>query len=327
MSVVESNTFTSPTMEMMDSVSEIDNPELLLKNGIETIFESFKTTSQIYTDKITEQQKTIEELRSKLNLMKEEIEMVQRENKYYKTQNEQLKKEMESLNKMLTNIKGNITKGDPTLLLPSPVNMDDIDFANAKEGMKILQKKTKSGDELFFSYDNVATTPTDSKMRYKSLDKKINRIYCEQKNIDPKYNLLNNDGYNFKARSNSTNNYMVRHDVHSPLSTKENWVNTYDNKNRAVKDRICSSKNFDKCKKIRNGMIKKNTNITEKLQEMNLFIKKCQIYLDVKTYDKVEKILAKFKNGLISEEGLAIKIRKYLRKNNVLLKMFNNIIS
>ena len=71
-----------------DDKVKIDDPDYLIKCGIDTIYKSFNANIENYIQQIKEQKKAINNLSKKLELMNEEIEMIQRENQYYKTQNE-----------------------------------------------------------------------------------------------------------------------------------------------------------------------------------------------------------------------------------------------
>ncbi len=60
---------------------------------------------------------------------------------------------------------------------------------------------------------------------------------------------------------------------------------------------------------------------------MTLFLKKCKIYLEQNTFDKVVKVFQNYKNGIITDNVIVAKINKYLKNNTELLNSFKNIIS
>ena len=64
-----------------------------------------------------------------------------------------------------------------------------------------------------------------------------------------------------------------------------------------------------------------------KMKEMAFFLKKCKVYLEQTTFDKVVKMFQEYQNGIITDEGLVQKINHYLKNNSELLDLFKNIIS
>ena len=133
----------------IDDKDKINDPENLIKCGIDTIYKSFTSNIGNYVEQITEQKRIINELTKKLELMKEEMEMIQRENKYYKTQNEQLKNEIENLNKIVNNIKGKLNIFDFKLnnkKIIDNINQDNL-FNN-----NYLNIKKKQNDKFKNNY-------------------------------------------------------------------------------------------------------------------------------------------------------------------------------
>ena len=57
----------------MNENEEIIEPDKLIKLGIDTIYQSYKSNIGNYIDQIKEQNKIIDELTKKLELIKEEI--------------------------------------------------------------------------------------------------------------------------------------------------------------------------------------------------------------------------------------------------------------
>ena len=64
-----------------------------------------------------------------------------------------------------------------------------------------------------------------------------------------------------------------------------------------------------------------------KMKEMTLFLKKCKVYLDQSTFEKVVKVFQDYKKGIISDNIIVDKIEQYLKNNTELLNSFKNIIS
>ena len=64
-----------------------------------------------------------------------------------------------------------------------------------------------------------------------------------------------------------------------------------------------------------------------KNKEMAFFLNKCRIALDKKIFDKIINIFQEYKDGLITNDGLITKIRKYIKNYEDLLKLFDNVVS
>ena len=60
---------------------------------------------------------------------------------------------------------------------------------------------------------------------------------------------------------------------------------------------------------------------------MTLFLKKCKISLDEITFNKIVKLFQDYKNRVINDEVIIIKINQYLKNNDELLNLFKTIIS
>jgi histone deacetylase complex regulatory component SIN3 len=91
------------------------------------------------------------------------------------------------------------------------------------------------------------------------------------------------------------------------------------------KKKVCQTyQNIDKNYDDENG----NNCLKElKMKEMTFFIKKCKLYLDQITFEKILKIFQEYKNGIITDEGIIKKVNHYLKNNTELLNLFKNIIS
>ena len=146
-----------------------------------------------------------------------------------------------------------------------------------------------------------------------------------------------------KIRSNSSNNVIQRKNDNQEIKnlTTRNKVNE---NNLPIFNELQFEQNIDKIdykrqicqtyesqknqQKNINNNINGNMNIKDsKIKEMSLFLKKCKIYLDQSTFDKIVKIFQDYKNGIINDDIFMEKIKKYLKNNNELLVLFKNIFS
>ena len=450
-----------------DDKVKIDDPDYLIKCGIDTIYKSFNANIENYIQQIKEQKKAINNLSKKLELMNEEIEMIQRENQYYKTQNEKLKNEVENLNKIIINIKSKLTKFDFKInnkKIIDNINQESLYnnsiINNSQQKTDVIFKKDFCNINNNFNKDkvirNIEFNKNSNPIKYDLKNFKINKdinesdinnfdnnINVEQEiNIDNfqknSYNeineFLNNNlnedkeqilHNNYKIRNNDKNNdYNIdslfknnilnirlrnnnrnynnenirlkrytnkSFDISSALNKKNknnSNINFNNNKNKVffqkklimknkvrsnssnnvalkkiynneiknltnrnnensfpllkeelfVKDINISEYNSNICKTYQNQKKLQNINMKDKLnrknslkdlktKEMTLFLKKCKVYLDKTTFDKIVKVFQDFKYGNISDEVIVQKLNLYLRNNNELLILFKNIIS
>ena len=86
--------------------------------------------------------------------------------------------------------------------------------------------------------------------------------------------------------------------------------------------------NIDLNKNNNYNLNENNSIIKEiKIKEMTLFLKKCKISLDEITFNKIVKLFQDYKNRVINDEVIIIKINQYLKNNDELLNLFKTIIS
>ena len=456
-----------------DDKEKIEDPDNLIKCGIDIIYKSFNDNIENYIQQIKEHKKTINDLSKKLDLMNQEMEMIQRENQYYKTQNEKLKNEVENLNKIIINIKGKLTKFDFKINNKKIIdNINKESFYNSSIINKSKQKTYENFKKDLYTINNnfnkdktirnIEFNKNSNTIKYDLKNYKIdedinesdlnngdNNIDVEQEiNIDNfKKNCLNdneisdiqNNGlsekqdqilynnYNIKSNirtNNDDNDYNIDYlfknntlnikiknnkrnynnenlklkkhtnksfDISSALNQKikTNRNINFNNKNKVffqkklvmknkvrsnssnnatikeffndemknltnrndensfpiikegpfIKNINSSEYNMNICKTYQNQKnLKKRINMKDKLNgeisvkelkmnEMTIFLKKCKIYLDKITFDKVVKLFRDYKNDIISDELIVEKLNLYLKNNNGLLNLFKNIIS
>lgn len=170
--------------------------------------------------------------------------------------------------------------------------------------------------------------------------------------LDNKYNNNQNDDKNDifilkkiseknQKRSNSSNSVVLREIMNNEKLKIKSYANRNNGKDNSLqlfnsspymqglecdeyKRQVCQTyQNIDKNNGDENG----NYCLKElKMKEMSFFIKKCKLYLDQVTFEKIMKIFQEYKNGIITDEGIIKKVNHYLKNNTELLNLFKNII-
>ena len=144
-----------------------------------------------------------------------------------------------------------------------------------------------------------------------------------------------------KKRSNSSNSVVLKDIMNNEKlkiksyakrnNGKDNSLQIFNSSpymqgvdNDEYRKQVCQTyQNIDKINNDENG----NNCLKElKMKEMTFFIKKCKLYLDQITFEKIMKIFQEYKNGIITDEGIIKKINHYLKNNTELLNLFKNII-
>ena len=144
-----------------------------------------------------------------------------------------------------------------------------------------------------------------------------------------------------KKRSNSSNSIVLREIMNNEKLKIKSYGNRNNGKDNSLqifnsspymqgvecdeyKKKVCQTyQNIDKNYDDENG----NNCLKElKMKEMTFFIKKCKLYLDQITFEKILKIFQEYKNGIITDEGIIKKVNHYLKNNTELLNLFKNII-
>ena len=197
---------------------EINEPDELLNQGVEKIYQSFEINSNRYKEKISEQENIISNIKEKLEMLNKEIEMIQRENQYYKTQNEQQKVEIDKLNKIIKNIKGKLTSVDFEINDVRKTDNPNIYKKNFDQNRKkknnniLIGLKNKNNIDSLFQLnsknymknkknENYTNKNTKNKKLMNFLDINNNFINnCLKKNYD-------NNANNLKKKFNKTSNY------------------------------------------------------------------------------------------------------------------------
>lgn len=278
--------------------NEIIDPENLIKNGIDIIYQTFNKNIENYTGKVMEQKKIINDLNKKIELMKQEIEMIQRENEYYKTQNKKLKKEIENLNKIINDIKGKLVnfdfninskqiienKYDNNIINNSKYNHRNFNREQKQKNKELSRNpktirheiKDTNFSDILFGNDIISINNDDIISEYNFDDNKTNYLNSlNRRQLHTLYSDINIHNKKYK------NNYMNYHEENS----KNNY---YSNNRKSIEQHTNTKKNinFNSSKNI--NTYKRKNKVRNNSQK--IIVKKDKINNEI-------KYLIKYRNG------------------------------
>lgn len=274
------------------STQDFSEPEELLNQGVEKIYQSFGR----YKEKIDEQENIIKSITKKIEMLNEELGMIQRENQYYKTQNEQQKKEIERLNKMVQNIKGKLTSVD--FHINECIKTDNVKFLNYKKNYEPTRRKknsslfiglkSKNNDQSLFQLKpkNCLNDKNENYVNKNTKNKKLSS-YINNKNLNDTFNnqeAYDNNGTvfdNFKKKFNQAIEYNsfelnMNNNNNNNANNNNNTNNNKNNHNSVLHKNIITredkkKKNNDKSEEkefenfISNMKNKKNRSYSSKV--------------------------------------------------------------
>ena len=128
------------------------------------------------------------------------------------------------------------------------------------------------------------------------------------------------------------------------LLNKENYNNIKKekNKHKKLEQKVCltydnlfinTNSNIKEIKKKKNsyntfrGKIFNETEKNKNNEKVNYFLSKCKTLLNKESYDNILNLFRDFKEGLITDKGIIIQIKKYIWNNNELVELFNKVFS
>ena len=303
---------------------KIINPDDLIKEGIDIIYQSFNSNMENYIEQINEQKKIIKELNKKIEIMQEEIDMFQRENDYYKSQNKKLKKEVDNLNKVVANIKGKLINYDFNLNnkqieeYMSQNNLNDEIFKNYNTHKKNKYNtfnniRSKFQKDINKPNYNKKTFYRDTAMRNKDISRNSHTLRYEIKNSDFNDNI-------YESGLNTINS----EDIRSEIIASDNVISYINhNRNRTQLHTLYSELNIRNRNKLQNKPYneencKNNNYINNRNSFGNPYFNKKNInfnsYKNINTYRKKNKIRNNSLNKVAKREKINNEF-KYLNKN------------
>ena len=157
----------------------------------------------------------------------------------------------------------------------------------------------------FNSYKNINTYRRKNKIRNNSLN---NQIKKEKINNDIKYLIKNN-------------NEIIKEKEHIELNI-EPFLECPDN--LEFNKKIC--KTFQNNKNMNININNKKCIKELKLKEVSFFIDKCKDYLENEIFENISTLYKRYKEDIIKDKDIIKQIQFYLKSNDILLNLFNNII-
>ena len=90
---------------------------------------------------------------------------------------------------------------------------------------------------------------------------------------------------------------------------------------------ICKTFQNNKNGQINNNTYENNNFINElKMKEISFFIEKCKSFLDNESFEIIYQFYKAYKDKIIKDKDIINQIKFYLKSNDILLNLFNNII-
>ena len=62
-------------------------------------------------------------------------------------------------------------------------------------------------------------------------------------------------------------------------------------------------------------------------EKVNFFLNKCKSLLDKESFDKILKIFQDYKEGIITDKGIILQMKKHILNNKELVDLFNKVFS
>jgi len=148
----------------------------------------------------------------------------------------------------------------------------------------------------------------------------------------------NDDDLDFKKINNNDKGYEEQicytydNIISKPISRKKNSHNSF--RGELIKtsaENILKHYNPKKHKNLSIDLVDKKNN-KEKYQEaikdeLKYFFRKCEIILDKESFEAIVKLFQEYREGLITDDGMILKIKNHLNNNKELIELFNNIFS
>ena len=157
----------------------------------------------------------------------------------------------------------------------------------------------------FNSYKNINTYRRKSKIRNNSLNKIT--IKKGKINNDIKYLIKNNEIEETKENKKINPKHLL------------DCSDDYD-------IQICKTFQNNKKAHINNNVYDNNFINELKMKEIEFFIEKCKGYLDNDSFEIIFQLYTTYKAQIIKDKNIIKQIKFYLKSNDILLNLFNNII-
>ena len=198
------------------------------------------------------------------------------------------------------------------------------------------EEKFKRNNYIDISED-LPRDSSNNKNINNSSNKYINMNLEDNKQQD-EINDINNEDLNLKE----LNQILL-----SNNNANDNNITKNNNKIKKLGQKVCLTydnlfntniKEINKSKNTYNTFRGKifNKNISEKCirdqknkdkEKVKFFLNKCKNLLDKQSAEKIMNVFQDYKEGLITDKGIFLQIKKYIWKNNELIELFNKAFS
>ena len=308
------------------------DPENLIKDGIDIIYQSFNTNMENYIGQINELKKIIKDLNKKLQLMKEEMEMTQRENDYYKAKNKKLKNEVENLNKVVSNIKGKLINFDfnaNTKQIFENISQENLGNKTSnkynknyrKNNHNIFNKNSIENDKYTINNSNFDKEIFYSDQTNRNINKELSRN-SHTKRHEIKHSYFNDLDLLYESEMNSIND----DDIMSEINSGNNIINQLNDDTNAkqlhtlysdlnIRNKNRMHKRYYNEENSKNNYYKNNNRKSIVQRHINKKNINFNSYKNINTYRRKNKIRKNSLNSIIKNEKIKNDV-KYLIKNN-----------
>ena len=235
------------------------------------------------------------------------------------------------------------------------INNEDIlsEINPSENKLNIFNNKISSQLHTLHSELNIRNKNKSNHKNYNDENSKNN--YYQNNNKNNEHSSINKKNINFnsyknintyrrknKIRNNSLNNMTIKKEKFNKnikYLIKNNQEETKENKktnSESILEFQDNNNDYDIqiCKTFqdnKNGHTNNNINdnnfINElKMMEISFFIEKCKCFLDNESLEIIYQFYKTYKDKIIKDKDIIKQIKFYLKSNDILLNLFNNII-
>ena len=178
-----------------------------------------------------------------------------------------------------------------------------------------------------------------------------NKNYLQNKYIDDQENnkvqneedsAINNEDLNMEElnkniiyNNDNNNSELIKKNKknHKFKKLEQNICLTYENlfNNTNIKE---IQKNKNNYNTFRGKIFSKNiwekpieNKMSKDSEKVNFFLNKCKSLLDKESFDKILKIFQDYKEGIITDKGIILQMKKHILNNKELVDLFNKVFS
>ena len=180
----------------------------------------------------------------------------------------------------------------------------------------IKNKKNRSYSSKVFPKDNNKTSDDIIVSSTNDDDLDFNKIINNEKGYEEQIcytydNVLTKPNSRKKNSHNSFRGELIK-------TSAENILKHYNpKKHKNMSIDIAEKKNHKEKEKYQEAI----------KDELKYFFRKCEVILSKESFDEIVKLFQEYREGLITDDGMILKIKNHLNDNKELIELFNNIFS